>query len=111
MRPFLESLFWESDGDFNPGWAIFMAAAAFGAAICLVLAVAALRDPKAWPGGVAALAFLVSVMLIAAVIVVPIARAKLLAPHIGTAVKGIRAPAIPDTPADRETLVDRSDDG
>lgn len=110
MRPFLESLFWEADGDFNPGWAIFMVAAAFGALICLVLGIAALRDPKAWPGGVAALAFLVSVMLIAAVIVVPIARAKLLAPHIGAAVKGIRAAPIPDTPADRETLVDRSED-
>jgi hypothetical protein len=110
MRPFLQSLFWEADGDFNPGWAIFMAAAALGALVCVVLGIAALRDPKAWPAGVAALAFLVSVMLIAAVIVVPIARAKLLAPHIGAAVKGIRAPAIPDTPADRETLVDRSED-
>lgn len=111
MRPFLESLFWEADGDFNPGWAVFMFAAAFGAVICAILGIAALREPKAWPAGVAALAFLVSVMLIAAVIVVPIARAKLLAPHIGTAVKGIRAPAIPDTPADRETLIERSDDG
>lgn len=110
MRPFFESLFWEADGDFNPGWAIFMAAAGLGALVCIVLGIAALREPKAWPAGVAALAFLVSVMLIAAVIVVPIARAKLLAPHIGTAVKGIRAPAIPDTPADRETLVDRSED-
>lgn len=110
MRAFLVSLFWEADGDFNPGWAIFMAAAALGACVCVVLGIAALKDPKAWPAGVAALAFLVSVMLIAAVIVVPIARAKLLAPHIGAAVKGIRPPAIPDTPADRETLVDRSED-
>lgn len=110
MRGFWESLLWEADGDFNPGWAIFIAAAAMGAAICAVLGIAALRDPKAWPAGVAALAFLVSVMLIAAVIVVPIARAKLLAPHIGTAVKGITPGRIPDTSADRETLVERGDD-
>jgi hypothetical protein len=110
MRPFLESLLWEADGDFNPGWAIFIAAFAFGAFVSFALGVAVLREPKSWPAGVAVLAFLVSVMLIAAVIVVPIARAKLLAPHIGAAVKGIRAPAIPDTPADRETLVDRSED-
>ncbi len=110
MRAFLRSLFWEADGDFNPGWAIFMAAAGLGSVVCVVLCVAALKDPKAWPAGVAALAFLVSVMLIAAVIVVPIARAKLLAPHIGTAVKGIRAPSIPDTPADRETIIERAED-
>lgn len=111
MRSFWESLLWEADGDFNPGWAIFLLAALIGIVVCVVLCIAALQDPKAWPAGVAALAFLVSVMLIAAVIVVPIARAKLLAPHIGAAVKGLRAPAIPDTPADRETLVERSEDG
>lgn len=75
-------LLYEVDGDFNPGWLLFITFAALGAGLSLGAVVAALLSAEAWPAAVAALSFVSFAMLCTAIIVVPIARAKLLAPAL-----------------------------
>ncbi len=82
-------LLFEQDGDFNPGWLLFIAFAVLGALLSLGSLVVALHDAKAWPAVVAALSFIAFGMLCTAIIVVPIARAKLLAPAVKEAGTGI----------------------
>jgi len=71
-------LLYEKDGDFNPGWALFIAFSVLGALVCLAAIVALVRKPEAWGLGAAVLGFISFAMLATALIVVPIARAKLL---------------------------------
>jgi hypothetical protein len=100
-------LLYEKDGDFNPGWLLFIVFAAAGLLGSAVACMVALRNERAWPAAVAAMIFCATAMLITAVIVVPIARAKLLAPSIGAGMRAMGAAAGGDTPADYETLADR----
>ena len=83
------TLWHEKDGDFNPGWALFVGFAVLGAVLCVGAAVVAVINPKAWLALVAALSFVAFAMLCTAMIVVPIARAKLMAPALGKAAAGI----------------------
>ena len=71
-------LLFESDGDFNPGWLLFIGFSGIGALISLGSLVAAVMHAEAWPAVVAALSFTAFAMLCTAIIVVPIAKAKLL---------------------------------
>lgn len=71
-------LWFEADGDFNPGWFLFISFAVLGAIICVGALVALILHPASWQLGVAALSFITFAMLCTAIIVVPIARAKLL---------------------------------
>lgn len=88
-------LFFESDGDFNPGWALFIAFSILGVlGSAGALIIAALND-KAWPAAIAALSFIAFAMLCTAIIVVPIARAKLLAPALKEAAGGISSAVAP----------------
>jgi hypothetical protein len=82
-------LFFESDGDFNPGWLLFIAFSALGAFGSVAAFGIAIINDKAWPAAVAALSFIAFAMLCTAIIVVPIARAKLLAPALKEAAGGI----------------------
>ena len=72
-------LLYEADGSFNPGWLLFIAFSLAGLAGAAAAVAVALREAKAWPAAIAALVFVSVAMLITAIIVVPIARAKLLA--------------------------------
>ena len=72
------ALFFEADGDFNPGWALFIQFSEIGALASVAAGVATIINPEAWPALVAALSFLAFAMLCTAIIVVPIAKAKLL---------------------------------
>lgn len=83
------SLFFERDGDFNPGWFLFMVFSALGAGLSLGACVVAFRNEKAWPALIAAFSFIAFAMLCTAIIVVPIARAKLLAPALKEAAAGV----------------------
>lgn len=100
-------LLFEKDGDFNPGWMLFILFAAVGIVGSAVACVVALRHQQAWPAAIAALAFVATAMCITAVIVVPIARAKLLAPGVTAGMRSMGAFGGQDTPADHETLADR----
>jgi hypothetical protein len=91
-------LLYERDGDFNPGWALFILFSLLGALLSLGALAVALHDAKAWPAVVAALSFLAFAMLCTAIIVVPIARAKLLAPALKDAARGISEAARPPFP-------------
>lgn len=82
-------LLFEKDGAFNPGWLLFIIFSALGALISLGALVVALNAEGAWPAAVAALSFVAFAMLCTAVIVVPIARAKLLAPALKESAAGI----------------------
>ena len=82
-------LLFEADGDFNPGWLLFIIFSALGAIGCGAAFTVALLDAKAWPAIVAAFSFLAFAMLCTAIIVVPIARAKLLAPALKAAAAGV----------------------
>lgn len=82
-------LLYEVDGDFNPGWLLFIVFSALGAGISLGALVVALRSTNGWPAVVAALSFVAFAMLCTAIIVVPIAKAKLLAPALRTAAGSI----------------------
>jgi len=86
-------LLYESDGSFNPGWLLFIAFSLAGLAGAAAAVAVALREAKAWPAAIAALVFLSVAMLITAIIVVPIARAKLLANSktIGAGLKSMGA--------------------
>lgn len=88
-------LLFERSGDFNPGWLIFVVFSALGAGISVGALVAALRNASAWPAAIAALSFVAFVMLCTAIMVVPIARAKLLAPALKDSVAGIARAAAP----------------
>jgi len=92
------TLWHEKDGDFNPGWALFIGFAVLGAILCLGAGVVAVLNPKAWPALVAALSFVAFAMLCTAIIVVPIARAKLLAPALKEAAGGISKAVAPPFP-------------
>lgn len=100
-------LLFERDGDFNPGWALFILFAVVGIVGSTVACVVALRHQQAWPAAIAALVFVATAMCITAVIVVPIARAKLLAPGVTAGMRSMSAFGGNDTPADHETLADR----
>lgn len=84
-------LFFEQDGDFNPGWALFMAFSVVGLLASAAIMVVAYTNPKVAYVAIAALSFIAFAMLCTAIIVVPIARAKLLAPALPEAVKAISA--------------------
>lgn len=90
------TLWHEKDGDFNPGWALFVGFAVLGALLCLGAGVVAVLNPKAWLALVAALSFVAFAMLCTAMIVVPIARAKLMAPALkeaaGSIAKAVQPP-------------------
>lgn len=91
MRTFWRSLWYEQDGDLNPGWFLFLFYSAVGGVGCLAALVVAVANPAAGALLIpAALGFIAFAMLTTAVIVVPIARAKLLAPHIGKATEAIK---------------------
>ncbi len=91
-------LFFEKDGDYNPGWALFIGFAVLGGILCLGAGVVAAVNPKAWPVLVAALSFVAFAMLCTAIIVVPIARAKLMAPALKEAAGSIAKTAAPPYP-------------
>ena len=76
------TLFHERDGDFNPGWALFIGFSLLGAVGSVVTFVVALTVEKAWLAVVAGLSFIAFAMLCTAMIVVPLARAKLMAPAL-----------------------------
>lgn len=82
-------LLFEKDGDFNPGWLLFILFAALGALGSVVTFLVAIINEKAWMAAVAGLSFIAFAMLCTAMIVVPIARAKLLAPALKEAAGGI----------------------
>ena len=93
------TLFHEKDGDFNPGWALFIGFSALGAMGSLASFIVAFVNDKAWPAAVAGLCFIAFAMLCTAIVVVPIARAKLLAPALKEAAGSIAktvAPPYPD---------------
>lgn len=92
------TLWHEKDGDFNPGWALFIGFSALGAVVSLAATVVALLHEKAWPAAVAALCFIAFAMLCTAIIVVPIARAKLMAPALKTAAGSIAKTIQPPYP-------------
>lgn len=114
------SLLHEKDGDFNPGWLVFLVFAGLGVALNVAAIVVAVAAPeKAWPLVVAAMVHTVLVMIVTAIIVVPIARAKLLA-NSRTLASGLSAlgrigggyPGDPETMRDREhEVVAVPDDG
>lgn len=87
-------LLYEVDGDFNPGWLLFIVFATLGAGLSLGAVVVAFRSEGAWPAAVAALSFVAFAMLCTAIIVVPIARAKLLAPALKGAAESIGGPGM-----------------
>lgn len=100
-------LLFEKDGDFNPGWLLFIVFACSGLVASAVACVVALRHQQAWPAAIAALVFVATAMCITAIIVVPIARAKLLAPGVAAGMRAMGSLGGSDTPADHETLADR----
>lgn len=71
-------LFFEADGDFNPGWALFIAFSLEGLLVSGAAIVGLVRKPEVWQLGAVSLGFIVFAMIATAIIVVPIARAKLL---------------------------------
>lgn len=83
------TLWHEKDGDFNPGWALFIGFSVLGAVGSLAAFAVALLHKEAWPAAVAALCFIAFAMLCTAIIVVPIARAKLMAPALKSAAGSI----------------------
>lgn len=91
-------LLFEGDGDFNPGWLLFIAFSVLGAIGSAVTFAVALLNDKAWPAAVAGLSFIAFAMLCTAIIVVPIARAKLLAPALKEAAGGISKAVAPPFP-------------
>lgn len=108
LRDRRNPLLFEADGDFNPGWLLFIAFALLGVGLVLTAAAVALRDPKAWMAIVAGFSFVAFAMLCTAIIVVPIARAKLLAPALKDAVRGIGAIPLDQPPY---PTMDREEDG
>lgn len=91
------TLWHEKDGDFNPGWALFIGFSALGAIGSLASFIVAFLNDKAWPAAVAGLCFIAFAMLCTAIVVVPIARAKLLAPALKEAAGSI-AKTVPSSP-------------
>ena len=83
------TLWHEKDGDFNPGWALFIGFSILGAIGSLCAFAVALLNEKAWLAAVAGLAFIAFAMLCTAFIVVPLGRAKLMAPALKAAAGGI----------------------
>lgn len=83
------TLWHEKDGDFNPGWALFIGFAILGAIGSLCSFAVAFLNEKAWLAVVAGLSFIAFAMLCTAMIVVPLARAKLLSPALTKAAGGI----------------------
>lgn len=94
-HPRANPLLFEKDGSFNPGWTLFIGFSVLGAGISLGAVAVALRSAAAWPAAVAALSFIAFAMLCTAIIVVPIARAKLLAPALKEAAGAISRPPFP----------------
>ena len=92
------TLWHEADGDFNPGWALFIGSTLLGWAISIIAGVVAVVNPKAWAAVAVALSFLAFSMLCTAIIVVPIARAKILGKGLPAAAKGISAAVQPPFP-------------
>lgn len=88
-------LLFEKSGEFNPGWLLFICFSALGAGLCIGALVVALKNGAAWPAVIAALSFTAFAMLCTAMIVVPIARAKLLAPALKDAAGAIAKCAAP----------------
>jgi hypothetical protein len=86
-------LLFETDGSFNPGWALFILFSGLGALGSVVAFLVAIANEKAWMVVIAAFSFIAFAMLCTAIIVVPIAKAKLLAPALPAAVKAISAAA------------------
>jgi amino acid transporter len=87
------ALLFEKDGDFNPGWLLFILFSALGAGISVGCLIVAMQNEKAWPALIAGLSFVAFAMLCTAIIVVPVSRAKLLANgrNVGKAVSAIAA--------------------
>jgi hypothetical protein len=83
------TLWHEKDGDFNPGWALFIGFSLLGAVGSVVTFIVAIINEKAWMAAVAGLTFIAFAMLCTAIIVVPIARAKLMAPALAKAAGSI----------------------
>lgn len=92
------TLLHEKDGDFNPGWALFIGFSALGALGSIAAFAVALLNQKAWPAAVAALCFIAFAMLCTAIIVVPLARAKLMAPALTKAAGSIAQTVQPPYP-------------
>lgn len=103
------TLLHEKDGDFNPGWALFILFALVGVVtIAAGLWVATSAPEKAWPVAVGAMIFDAVAMLICAGLVVSIARARVL---LNSSVIGAGLSALGRLgggyPGDPETMVDR----
>jgi len=81
-------LFFEKDGDFNPGWSLFLAFAGLGVLACVGGIVVAVTQDGAFAVLGLVFGFLAFGMLCCAIMVVPIARAKLLATLKGSATPG-----------------------
>ena len=94
-------LLFETDGSFNPGWLLFIIFSTLGAGISLGALYVAVHNANAWPAAVAALSFIAFAMLCTAIIVVPIARAKLLAPALKEAAAAISNVSAPFPGMDR----------
>ena len=75
-------LWYERDGDFNPGWAGVLCFDFMILLINFVGLIAVDVQPDAWPVLVALLTTNVSVVLIHAIMVLKLAKAKLLAPAL-----------------------------
>ena len=86
-------LLFERSGAFNPGWLFYMIYATIGVGACCLAMVVAYRNPAAWPLVIAALSFVAFGMLSTAIMVISLARAKLIAPALKEAVTGIAAAA------------------
>lgn len=83
------TLWHEKDGDFNPGWALFIGFSILGAIGSVCTFIVAFANEKAWLAAVAGLTFIAFAMLCTAIIVVPLARAKLMAPALTKAAGSI----------------------
>lgn len=102
-------LLFEADGDFNPGWLLFIVFSLLGAGGSLACFVIAFVNAKAWAAAVAGLSFIAFAMLCTAIIVVPIARAKLLAPALKEAAHGVTHMMPLDTSGERGLYTERED--
>lgn len=92
------TLWHEKDGDFNPGWALFIGFSILGATGSVCTFIVAFVNEKAWLAAVAGLTFIAFAMLCTAIIVVPLARAKLMAPALTKAAGSIADVATPPYP-------------
>ncbi len=102
-NPFL----FERDGDFNPGWLLMVLFCTVGAIGAIISFLEAVFHPAHDVLTIAlGFSFVIVGMLLIAIIVVPLAKAKLLSPVLDHAVHEIapRGPGLPARPSGGEVL-------